>query len=145
MEFPQLVQLTKETAKKYAIEPSLFCAVVEQESDWNVWAVRFEPLFEKRYIHPALPDAPTTEEMTRAMSYGLCQLMGQVARELGFGGKYLSELCDPFVNLQYGCKHFSNKLKSHNFDIRRALLGWNGGGNLQYPDQVLERVHKYAG
>ena len=33
-----------------------------------------------------------------------CQIMGGVARELGFAG-YLPELCDPAVGLEYSCRH----------------------------------------
>ena len=56
---------------------------LEQESGWNTFAVRFEPAFEARYIKPALPSAPTTLELTKAMSFGLMQMMGEVAIEFG--------------------------------------------------------------
>jgi soluble lytic murein transglycosylase-like protein len=144
MDYQSLVQLAKQKASEHGLDPTLICAIVEQESDWNQWAMRFEPAFERRYIKPALPQSPTTEEMAKAVSFGLMQIMGEVARELGFGEKYLTELCDPFINLEYGCKHFANKLQNADGDTRMALLHWNGGGNLQYPDQVLARQRKYA-
>ena len=60
--------LAKKWATKYGLDPLIVCAVIEQESGWNPWAIRFEPAFEQRYIKPALPTAPTTRELTEAMS-----------------------------------------------------------------------------
>lgn len=136
-----LVQLAKQTATKYGLDPALVCAVVEQESNWNPWASRFEPRFLARYIEPlGLKD--TTEVQARAFSYGLMQLMGQVARELGWKGPIL-QLTDPAVNLVLGCQHLANKLKAAGGDITQGLLKWNGGAAQDYPTQVLARVDKY--
>ena len=143
MEYTQLVQLAKETARKHVLDPALVCAIVEQESDWNPWAIRYEPAFQKRYVEP-LGLTNQTEIVARSMSWGLCQLMGQCARDLGFHDK-MASLCDPFNALEWGCKHFSNKLKAAQEDVRKALLLWNGGGNPAYPDQVLARLERYQG
>lgn len=141
MEYSQLVQLAKETARKHLLDPALICAVIEQESDWQAWAIRHEPAFESRYVKPLhLMD---TEEVARSISWGLMQLMGECARELGFHD-HLASLCDPFVGLEWGCKHFSNKLNAAQEDVKKALLLWNGGGNLQYPDEVMARIEKYS-
>jgi soluble lytic murein transglycosylase-like protein len=32
-------------AEEEGLEPALVCAVVEQESNWNPWAIRYEPRF----------------------------------------------------------------------------------------------------
>jgi soluble lytic murein transglycosylase-like protein len=129
-------------ATKHLLDPALVCAVAEQESGWNPWAIRFEPAFERRYIHPTLPEAPTTLELTKAMSFGLMQIMGEVAIELGFAGRFLSELCDPDVGLDYGCKKLRQCFDKHSFDVE-ALLAYNGGGDLTYPDLVLARLPHY--
>ena len=141
MEFPQLVQLAKETARKHVLDPALICAVVEQESDWQPWAIRYEPAFQKRYVEP-LGLTNQTEIVARSMSWGLCQLMGQCARDLGFHDK-MASLCDPFTGLEWGCKHFARKFDAAGSDVTKALLLWNGGGNAAYPQQVLDRVNKY--
>lgn len=136
-----LVQLAKTTAQSHGLDPALVCAVVEQESNWNQWAIRFEPAFLARYVHPlGLSD---TESYARSFSWGLMQLMGQVARELGYKG-HVAELCDPVTGLEWGCKHLANKLKDVNGDVHMALQRWNGGGNPNYADEVLARVAKYA-
>lgn len=136
-----LVQLAKQTATKYGLDPALVCAVVEQESSWNPWASRFEPRFLARYVEPlGLKDI--TESQERAFSYGLMQLMGEVSRELGWKGPIL-QLTDPAVNLVLGCQHLVNKLKAASGDVTKGLLLWNGGSAPDYPAQVLARADKY--
>lgn len=143
MDIPSLIDLSRAQAKLCILDPALVCAVVEQESGWNPWAMRFEPGFLSHYVKPNLPEAPTTGEMARATSWGLMQIMGQVALEMGFEGRFYSELCDPAAGLLWGCKKLAKCLDARGGDQEKALLMWNGGGNLQYPDQVLARVRKY--
>jgi soluble lytic murein transglycosylase-like protein len=131
-------------ALKTSLSPALVCAVCEQESSWNPWAIRFEPAFEARYIKPALPAAPTTRELTKAMSFGLMQIMGETAIELGWTGSFLSELCYPAMGALFGCKKLQQCFGSHP-DREAALLSYNGGGNPAYPSQVLARVSNYTG
>lgn len=135
-------QLAVAAAKSHGLDPVLVCAVVEQESNWVPWAIRYEPAFYKRYVQPlGLSD---TESFARSFSWGLMQLMGQVSRELGFNG-HLASLCDPAVGLEWGCRHLANKLKDVNGDVHMALQRWNGGGNPDYADQVMARMSKYVG
>jgi hypothetical protein len=72
-----------------------------------------------------------------------CQVMGQVAREMGFDGTFLSALCDPEQGLAIGCKLLRKKLDAMDGDVTRGLLAWNGGGNPAYPGQVLARRAHY--
>jgi len=82
---PQLVALARSAAAAHGLDAALVCAVVEQESAWNTWAVRYEPGFLSRYVAPLYTAGKigATEAYTRAMSWGLMQVMGQVAREQG--------------------------------------------------------------
>lgn len=129
-------------AAKYGLDPKIVAAVCEQESSWNPFAIRFEPAFEARYIKPALPNAPTTREMTEAMSFGLMQIMGEVAIEFGWHGNFLSELCDPDTGVEFGCKKLQKCFSIHG-DADTSLLAYNGGGNSFYGQQVLARVKNY--
>ena len=70
------------------------------------------------------------------------QVMGQVARELGYKGD-LPKLCEPEIGLEWGCLHLANKMKAHSNNIVEALLAWNGGSNLNYPDEVIARMPRY--
>lgn len=135
-------QLAKKYAIKYSINLSLICALIEHESSWNVFAVRYEPLFYQRYVVP-LKGITATEAQMRATSWGLMQLMGQTAREFGFIGKYLAELCDPEIGIDFGCKKLRHCLDRNVSDESRALLEYNGGKDASYPVIVQSLKMKY--
>jgi len=82
-----LIALARAAAAAHALDPALVCAVVEQESAWNPWAIRYEPGFLARYVAPIFTAGKisATEAYARSFSWGLMQVMGQVAREHGFG------------------------------------------------------------
>jgi len=130
-----LIVLADTIAKKHGLDPALVCALCEVESSWMPWAVRHEAGYEwlvgfkkaerrdmpvsfmdikKQWWkpHPKLvrimPLYSTgliqIELLAQQTSWGLMQIMGGTARERGFCG-WLTELCDPVVNLEWGCKH----------------------------------------
>ena len=129
------ILLARRIAVAHRLEPALVCAIIEQESDWDPWAVRYEPRFLSRYIAPLYTAGKlsATEAYTRSMSWGLMQVMGQTARESGFDGASLVELCDPAVGVDFGCRIFATRLTRAGGDVATALLAWNGGGNANYP------------
>src|SRR5438445_3491552 len=49
-----LVALAHRAAEAHALWPELVCAIVEQESAWNPWALRYEPVFYEKYIAPQI-------------------------------------------------------------------------------------------
>jgi len=125
----ELLALARAAAMKHALDrtfsvssvtyagTALVCAVVEQESAWDTHAIRYEPAFRTRYVAPL--GLPPTEEIARSISWGLLQVMGQVAREHGFSGKFLSALCEPAAGLDIGCAVLASKLalaRSHPLD-----------------------------
>jgi soluble lytic murein transglycosylase-like protein len=114
--------------------------VIEQESEWNPWAIRAEPAFDEKYVRP-LHKTPT-EEWARSISWGLMQLMGESARERGYDGD-LAALCDPEIGVPWGCAHLKWKIDHAGGDVARGLQAWNGGGNPNYASEVLARVSKY--
>jgi soluble lytic murein transglycosylase-like protein len=118
----------------------LLAALVEQESSWNPWAYRYEPAFYNHYILPLNLSEQTGR--FRATSWGLGQIMGQTARELGFVGEFFSELCDPDTGLDFAAKKLKACLIKHDGE-RSALEAYNGGSNPTYADQVLSRKEKY--
>jgi soluble lytic murein transglycosylase-like protein len=136
-----LIALARAAAAAHELDPALVCAVVEQESAWDAHAIRYEPAFRSRYVAPL--GLPPTEEVARSISWGLMQVMGQVAREHGFSGKFLSALCDPAVGLDIGCAVLSAKISAASENVVRALELWNGGANADYAPQVLARMATY--
>jgi soluble lytic murein transglycosylase-like protein len=138
---PEFLALARAAASSRAIDPALVCAIIEQESVWDPHAMRYEPAFRTRYVAPL--GLPTTEEVARSISWGLMQVMGQVAREHGFTGKFLSALCEPAIGIELGCTVLAAKFAGANGDATRALESWNGGANPDYAPQVLGRLARY--
>ena len=137
----ELVTLARNIADAHGLDQTLACAVVEQESAWDTHAMRYEPGFRAHYVAPLR--LPATEEIARSISWGLMQVMGQVAREHGFTGKFLSALGDPKVGVAVGCEVLARKISAADNDIWRALELWNGGANPEYAAQVIARVARY--
>ncbi len=105
---PNLIAIARDTASRNGLDAAIVCAVVEQESAWDCRAMRYESAFRAKYVSP-LGLSPT-EEIARSISWGLMQVMGQVAREHGFAEKFLSALCEPETGVTVGCKVFAAKL-----------------------------------
>jgi soluble lytic murein transglycosylase-like protein len=141
----QLVALASRAAVAQSLDPAVVCAVVEQESGWNPWAMRYEPAFFAKYVANLYTNnkISASEAYARGFSWGLMQVMGQVAREAGFDALFLSALCDPEQGLATGCKVLRKKFDAMAGDATRALLAWNGGANPAYAAQVLARRAHY--
>lgn len=137
----ELVALARAAAARHNLDSALVCAVVEQESAWNPYAIRYEPAFRERYVAPLALAA--TEEMARSTSWGLMQVMGQVAREHGFKAASLAQLCSTAAGLDVGCAVLSAKLSAAGGDTLQGLALWNGGSRPHYPSEVLARRPRY--
>jgi soluble lytic murein transglycosylase-like protein len=137
-----LLALSHTIATRHNLEPALVCAIVEQESSWDAHAIRFEPAFRARYVAPLR--LPLTEEIARSISWGLMQVMGQVAREFGFTETSLAELCAPEIGIEFGCRVLAARLARAKGDVPAALLAWNGGAHANYPAEVLARTRNYS-
>jgi soluble lytic murein transglycosylase-like protein len=164
-------EMIRSAGHAHSIDPKLLEAMVLKESNGNPWAWNPEPHY--RYLWNVKTRAPfrplTPEEVksevppkdfpclagdrdqewwAQQASWGLLQLMGAVARERGFRGNYIPEICDPALNLDLGAKHLKSALQWAQGDVRIALAGYNagrGGGAAQallradgYPDAVLQ-------
>jgi soluble lytic murein transglycosylase-like protein len=141
----QLVALAGRAAGAQSLDPTLVCAIVEQESGWNPWAMRYEPAFFAKYVANLYTNnkISASEAYALGFSWGLMQVMGQVARETGFDALFRSALCDPEQGLATGCKVLRKKFDAMAGDMTRALLAWNGGANPAYAAQVLARRPHY--
>jgi soluble lytic murein transglycosylase-like protein len=140
-------QIINEAAIKHNIRPDVLAALIMQESSGNHLAVRYEPAFYKRYIEGKplsgyVPKRITeeTERQLRSMSFGLGQVMGQVARENGYNNESLVGLVDPMVSVQLAALILAKNLIRANGDYHKALLRYNGGGDPNYPNKVMARI-----
>jgi soluble lytic murein transglycosylase-like protein len=131
-------------ARKHQLPEQLVAAIVQVESGGDRFAMRHEPAYPwlwdvarraprattsltaSRRLPPDDFTAPPgvsklTEWMGQQTSWGYMQVMGAVARELGFAGRFFTELCDPMEGLNYGCLHLTRLRRAH-FDRH----GWPG-------------------
>jgi soluble lytic murein transglycosylase-like protein len=122
---PEIKALIEKAASYHDLDPNLVLAHVMTESSGNPQATRFEPAFYERYVLPL--NLESKEARGRATSFGLLQIMGQVARELGFKGPF-SDLLKPEIGLEWGCKKL-NRCYSRfgKDDINAGIAAYNCG------------------
>lgn len=146
----------------HALPLELVLAIIWKESSgipfaWNpepryrwIWNVRTDAPFRQLTTieiasesppgdFPAFAGDPDQEWWAQQASWGLMQIMGAAAREQGFRGSWLPQLIhDPYLNLEFGIKHLWNyAFQKGNRQTVDALLRYNGGGDKNYPADVL--------
>lgn len=141
-------ELIRAAAEKNSLNVELFASLIMQESGGKVDAWRYEPNFYRTYLEKLTIEemqgfVPNNillddEKRLRSVSWGLTQILGETARELGFEGDLDIDLFDPATNLEYGAKYLAKCFARHP-DEREALLAYNGGSDDTYPDRVLAR------
>jgi hypothetical protein len=138
-------------ARNHVQDPATLAGLVCQESAGNPEAKRHEPNYRWDFgddpgERPTLPaDVSLAQDLElQKWSYGLCQLMGAVAREYGFAGHLEELLTDTATNLDLGARHLAKQMKRAKGDIRQALLFYNGGGDQSYDDKVLAWAKHFA-
>lgn len=118
-------------ASKHGLNPAMVAAFCAVESSWDSHAINPEPnycyLVDVRTGAPFReltaaelmsesppPDFPAfagvpadAEWQLQQVSLGLLQCMGARARELGFLGRFLTELCEPTIGLEFGCRNLA--------------------------------------
>lgn len=145
---PEIKELIKIKSTKYNLDPDLVLAHVMVESSGNSNSTRYEPAFYKTYIKNNISKWKITlkEAKDRATSFGLLQLMGQVAREFGFAGN-LSELLIPETGLEWGCRKLSKCYKDYPGDA--GIASYNCGTPRLLPNkkfknqEYVEKIKKY--
>lgn len=138
---PKFLTMARVAAVAADLDPVVVAAVCENESSWSPNAIRFESRFYEHYERAL--HLEETDKLQRACSYGLMQVMGQVARELGFTGTF-RELYDPGTNLYYGCRKLGRAMADHDHDLDQGLLAYNGGADHNYAVRVRRRMEHYT-
>lgn len=144
MQKVEVYELCKLVAPLYDLEPLLVLAVCEQESNYDHRAVRLENGFYRHYVRPKGWSLPTAVMMSA--SYGLMQTMGLILWEQGMFTSIEPEDVaetlalyedDPKKQLEYGCAWLQRKVGGGK--VADGLLKYNGGGNPEYPAEVMKR------
>jgi hypothetical protein len=124
------------------VYPSLLQAIVCAESNGDAIACRTESSYlknavvdrEAKVTSKKFNGVPSelTERYFRSTSFGLTQIMGQVARENGFTDQWLTMLLHPEVNLSLACKILRTRLNISK-SLQHAIGMWNGGPGITWP------------
>jgi soluble lytic murein transglycosylase-like protein len=124
-------------AKSHNVPSALIAAVIQEESRFDQWATRAEPLYYKnRKVRRAAmrwtrdhPGGPNqfTELADRSRSYGLMQIMGETAREQGFAQPFLAALYIPDNAIAHGATLMKKLLARYKNDTLAAISAYNQG------------------
>ena len=140
----------KKSAAANGFDWRLIAAIIIRESSANPYAIRVERGFWKRYSPNYKKMIPQNHPARRwldfpdvfASSYGLMQIMFGVAYEHGFRRKFPTELLDPEINIDMGCRILERKVRISGGSIQGGLLKYNGGGDPDYPQKVMRAFSK---
>ena len=145
MDNTELTTLIKAAASRRSLPWELVYSICQVESSLNPSAIRHEPRY--RWLVGDNETMSPTERQDQMTSWGLMQVMGAVARELGHTGP-LSDLLDPPTGLFYGCLHlrrfrakydiWPDVIAAYNAGSPRRVAGQIGPYvNQSYVDKVL--------
>lgn len=141
--------LAKNVGLEHDVSPKLILAIIYQESKGVPWITRYEPdyhyLYKTQDMAHKLQQTEETIIKEQKTSWGLMQIMGAVAHELGHPG-YLSELVSPATNLYWSAK-LLKKLQCRYNAVSEVIASYNAGSprqdgkgfyvNQKYVDSVL--------
>jgi soluble lytic murein transglycosylase-like protein len=124
--------MIRDVATETGVDPDLFQAICTHESSLNALAIRYEPFWKYFYYcrenAESLGISVNTETTLQAFSYGLCQIMGSVAREIGFRGPLTQLITDPALCLKHGAIHLKSFLQRYGSEPD-AISAYNQGSN----------------
>lgn len=139
-----------DAAAEFGLDPSLIAAIIQVESGGMPLRIRAEPTFEflnapARYAE-RLGITKNTEIACQKMSWGLMQIMGATARDMGFEG-HLTELIFPEAGIYWGSKYLGTRVKRYK-STKAAIAAYNAGSlrtlengaimNQKYVDKVTD-------
>lgn len=135
-----------ECAEKYNLDPCFISAIIQVESAGNVYAMRYEPrwtYFLDCEIYAKMNNITVkTEAILQACSWGLMQVMGSVARELGHQGS-LIELSQARRSIDYGCKKLDqlNQKYSNYSDVAAAYNAGSARPSKKNPEEYVNQTY----
>lgn len=138
------ISLIKKVAADVGIDENLLIAICTVESSLNPLAIRFEPAWKYFYFPretaSALGLSNETETVLQSCSYGLNQIMGSVAREIGFRGNLTSFFQNPELPLKHGAIHLKQFLQKYGNE-NDAISSYNQGSNRKTDGGMYQNQH----
>lgn len=149
--------LISQICAKQVLDAALLEAFCWTESNMDPFAVRYESnwkyLFQVDENARELKISQDTEKHLQMFSYGLGQVMGSVARELGFKGSLL-KMADPVIGLEFSAKKLKSLTKKYT-KMNDVIASYNAGStrfnvegayiNQDYVNKVLSKYMELDG
>lgn len=143
--------LIEEVSDQENVPKNILAAIIQTESSNNRYAIRFEPHY--KYLFKTKEHArdngitEATETIFQMTSFGLTQIMGAVARELGLKGP-IFQLLDEKTNIEY-CAKLLKRLASKHKERDDIIAAYNAGSPIKdlkglYKNQsYVDKVNLY--
>lgn len=151
------VSMITAIGEQQKVDPHLIAAVIQVESGGVTWRLRAEPTF--AYLNAPerwakrLGITKETEIACQKMSWGLMQVMGGTARDIGYED-HISELVEPEIGVYWGTVYLARQLKKYQ-TVKGAVAAYNAGSlrigkdgkivNQSYVDKVMALLSELRG
>lgn len=136
---PLIVSLIKQECARRELDAQLICSIIDTESSFNTYAIRYEPLAMRTVSASVCARvnriSEETEQMAQRFSWGLGQVLGSTARWIGFRD-ILPSLCDPKTGIYWACETF-DKLGSPYKAMEEKIAAYNAGSLKKQPDGTI--------
>ena len=100
------INIISRESTKCGLSRNLVCAMIMVETSGNDYSARYEKhwryLYKTDYFAKKNRISLSTETVLQSTSWGHMQIMGSVARELGYDGS-LPRLSQPLMGIKWGC------------------------------------------
>ena len=156
LENAALLSLIVSTARGAQVPPEVALGIIKIESGGDRYAAKINPTYPYMMMQAKRPAGCSVdvERLFQKTAWGLMQVMGATARELGFDG-WLSELVVPETNVRLGIEFLGRKMSQHleRDGIEGVVAAYNGGAprrrpdgkfvNQTYVDRVMEAAKRF--
>ena len=119
----------EKNCQTFGLDFKLIRAIVLTESGGKSSVARYEAQYIYTFRIPFFATkcgiSQDTETQLQKMSWGPMQVMGGLARQLGFDG-FLPDLCKPDVGIYYGCKYLKSLKSRYSLD-EDTIAAYNAG------------------
>ena len=141
-------------SRTYKVEEELIKAIIDTESQWYPFAIRYEPHLERAKWYLKTLSVSNETNRLSFCSMGLMQILYGVAKhDLGFRGQPTT-LMSPSNSIKYGTKQLKN-LQRRFPNIKDAISSYNQGSprkdkdgkyrNAMYVFKVYRAYRKFGG
>lgn len=134
-------------SKTHNLDPRLVAAIIQKESAGDTWAIRYEPGWRYDFNSGLMAQLQRTTQVTQLQlqkfSYGLMQVMGTVAYELGLRESPIKLCAYPTLGVHFGCMKLKDISKKYTSESD-TISAYNAGSVVLDKDGVRRNQKSYV-